>query len=394
MKRNVLILMVVVLLTSMLVGCSPTAAPAAEAPAAEAPTAEAPAAEVPAVEEVPAAEEAPAAEAPADTDNPLAGKAVDENGDPYLLGYVLNETSSGWNAAGLGYIESLWKRAGGEFVSYVSDYDMNLELSMMDDLKQLKPDAILVHPSDSYAIAPAVQAGMDEGYPVFAMDMGVLGADVDSYIHIDQRELGKACGEYVRDHFSTDNPAVILEIAGGLEQNGAQQRQEGFHKVIDNVPYATIVQVIDTGWSSDVAFDGIQDAFERNDGINVVYSHSDFMMQGILEGLRVKNKLFPLGDPNHIMICSIDADRTGLKGIRDGYIDAIAEHSPVLHAAITVNVILAELYGQPYEAEYVLPVPVVTAENVDSPERWANLPEGEFDNWAVLDQTVFPIPSR
>jgi ABC-type sugar transport system substrate-binding protein len=118
------------------------------------------------------------------------------------------------------------------------------------------------------------------------------------------------------------------------------------------------------------------------------------MMQGVLEGLRVKNKLFPAGEENHIVICSIDGDRTGLKGVRDGYIDAIAEHSPVLHAAITVNVILAELYGQDYDAEYVLPVPLITKDNVESSERWANLPDGEFDTWPVLAQDVFPIPTR
>ena len=271
---------------------------------------------------------------------------------------------------------------------------MNLELSMFDDMKQLEPDVILVHPSDSAAIAPAVQVARDEGYPVFAVDVGVVGADVDSYIHIDQVELGAACGEFIKSKFSADNPAVIIEIAGGLQQNIAQQRLEGFHKVIDDVPYAEIVQTIDTGWSSDVAFDGIQDAFERNDNINVLYTHSDFMMQGILEGLRAKNRLIPAGQEGHIVLCSIDGDPTGLKGMRDGYIDAIAEHNPVLHAAIAVNVMLAELYGQPYENDYLLPVVLITPENIESMDRWANLPSGEFDTWPVLDQDVFPIPAR
>jgi len=382
MKKLVSITMIVALMLSF-------AACASEAVVEEAPAAEE------AVVAEPAAEEAVAEEpAAADAENPLAGKAVDENGDPYLLGYVLNETSSGWMSANLGYTKSLWERAGGEFVSYVSDYDMNKELSMMDDLKQLTPDAILVHPSDSAAIAPAAQAAMDEGYPVFAVDMAVTGADVNSYIHIDQVMLGEACGEYIAANFSAENPAVILEIAGGLQQSGAQQRMEGFHNIIEPLDYAEIVQTVDTGWSSDVAFDGIQDAFERNDNINVLYTHSDFMMQGILEGLRVKNKLVAAGEEGHIVLCSIDGDPTGLAGIRDGYIDAIAEHNPVLHAAIAVNVILAELYGQEYEKDYTLPVTLITAENVESMDRWANLPSGEFDSWPVMNQVVFPVPSR
>ena len=300
-------------------------------------------------------------------DNPLSGKAVGENGKPYLLGYVLNETSSGWMSANANYTKSLWERAGGVFRMFASDYDLNKEISMMNDLLQMDPSAILVHPSDSFAIAPAVKAAVDAGYPVVAVDMGVEGTPVTSYVHHNQRDLGRVVGEYFIKAFSPSNPGRILEIAGGLEQNGAQQRQEGFHKAIEGVDYLEIVQIIDTGWSSDVAFSGIQDAFQRNPGINALYTHSDFMMPGIIEGLRSQGKLIPAGQPGHIILGSIDADQRGLQNIRDGYIDVNAENNPVLHGAVAVNVILAKLYGQPIKTDYTLAVNAVTNDNVDAP---------------------------
>lgn len=330
----------------------------------------------------------------ADDDNPLAGLAVKEDGTPYLLGYIFNETGSGWMSNNVGYVESLWKRAGGEFYSFCSDYDLNKEISAMDDLKQMSPDAILVHPSDSSAIAPAVQSAMDEGYPVFAVDMGVIGTTPTSFVHADQVEMGKACGEYIKANFSEENPALVLEIAGGLQQDGAQQRQRGFHEAVEGVPYITIVQTIDGNWESDKAFDGVQDAFERNPDINVIYTHSDIMMQGIIEGLRVKDRLIPRGEEGHITICSIDGDQTGMKAIRDGYVDAIAENNPVMHAAVVINVILSYLHGETVEEDYMLEVPVITADNVDSDQWWANLPVGEFDNWPVMEQDFCPIPSK
>ena len=253
-----------------------------------------------------------------DADNPLAGLAVKEDGTPYLLGYIYNETGSGWMANNTSYVESLWKRAGGEFYGFCSDYDLNKEISAMEDLKQMEPDVILVHPSDSSAIAPAVQSVMDAGYPVFAVDMGVTGAVLDSFIHADQVEMGRACGEYMVENFSKENPAVVLEIAGGLQQDGAQQRQKGFHEAVEGIDYIEIVQIIDGNWESSKAFDGVQDAFERNSKINAIYTHSDIMMQGIIEGLKVKDRLVPAGEDGHIVICSIDGDPTGMKGIRDG----------------------------------------------------------------------------
>ena len=111
MKKSMLILVALALLAS-LVACAP--APAAEAPAAAAPAEAAPAEAAP-------AEAAPAEAAPAaDASNPLAGLAVDANGQPLLLGYVGNENSSGWMSNANAYVKSLWERAGGKIVTYIS----------------------------------------------------------------------------------------------------------------------------------------------------------------------------------------------------------------------------------------------------------------------------------
>jgi ribose transport system substrate-binding protein len=389
MSKNKMFIIALALVFSLSACAAPAAAPAAPAAAAPAVVDTAvPAAAAPAA--------APAVAAPtADASNPLAGKAVDLNGKPILLGYVGNENSSGWMSNANGYLKSLWERAGGKIVTYISDYDLNKEVSMMADLMQMKPAAILVHPSDSAAMAPSAQKALDMGIPVFAVDMGVTGAKVISYAHVDQAAMGALDADYIRDHFSADKPALVLELTGALNQNGAQLRQKGFDEELAKVaPYAKIVQTIDTKWMSDNAFTAVQDAFQRNPDINVIYSHSDFFMQGILQGLQSINKLIPAGQKGHIMVLSIDADQVGLKGIRDGYIDADAENNPVKSMAISVNAVLATLYGKPVEKEYLVPIVLATKDNVDSPTLWANLPAGQWDKWPVSDQTVLPIPSR
>lgn len=153
MKKSFLVLVVLALLASM-VACAPAATPEVK-------------------EEATSAEAAPAAAAPAaDADNPLAGLAVDKDGKPLLLGYVGNENSSGWMSNANAYLKSLWERAGGEVVEYISDYDLTKEVSMMDDLMEKKPAAILVHPSDSAAIAPSVKKSNGYGYPCFCSGYG------------------------------------------------------------------------------------------------------------------------------------------------------------------------------------------------------------------------------
>jgi len=321
-------------------------------------------------------------------ENPLAGLAVREDGTPMVLGYILNETSSGWMSTSYGYTKVLWEKAGGEFIGYVSDYDSEYEADSIDQLMELKVDAILVHPGDSYAIAPKVRQAMEAGFPVFALDMGVEGAEVVSYVHQDQYAAGAACARGVMDAFSADNPANVLIIAGGLEQNGAQQRQKGFEDAVKDCDYVNIVYTVDTGWSSDVAFDGIMTLFESNPEINCLYSHSAFMMQGIIEGLRSKNKLIPRGQEGHIFMASIDADELGLQTIADGYLDIIGELNSSMHSVVAINAILAYLHGFEVQKDYLLDTILVDENNMNDPARWGAMGKnfGDFANWPVLEQ--------
>ena len=80
----------------------------------------------------------------AEGESPLAGLAVKEDGTPMVLGYILNETGSGWMSTSYGYTKALWENAGGEFIAYVSDYDSEFESDSIDQLMELNADAILV----------------------------------------------------------------------------------------------------------------------------------------------------------------------------------------------------------------------------------------------------------
>lgn len=329
----------------------------------------------------------------AESPSPLTGLAVKEDGTPYVLGYILNETSSGWMSTSYGYTKALWENAGGEFIGYVSDYNSEFEADSIDQLMELGADAILVHPGDSYAIAPKAQQAMDAGFPVFAIDMGVEGAKVNCYVHQDQVVAGEVCAKAVIEHFSAENPANVLIIAGGLEQNGAQQRQKGFEDAIADCDYVNIVYTVDTGWSSDKAYDGIQTLFESNPEINCIYSHSDFMMQGIIEALRAQNRLFKSGEEGHVFLCSIDADALGLATVADGYMDAIGELNSAMHSVVAINVVLGQLHGLEYPDDIMLNTETVTGKNLDDDARWGSLAEkfGDFANWPVIEQDYYDV---
>ena len=327
-------------------------------------------------------------------DFPLAGMAVDENGDPYLLGFVGSEIASGFMTAMIGYSDSVWTRAGGEFISMVSENNAELELTLMNDMIEMDPDMIWVHPTDIFAISPGVEAAREAGIPVFAINMEVIGADVDCWIHSSQTDMGAKIGEAMRDYFSEDNPAVILEIGGSLKQDAAVKRKEGFDSVADECDYLTTDQTIFCEWSNDLSMSAVLDAFERNPDINAIFTHSDCMLNGIVEGLRQKGLLKLVGEEGHIWTGSVDLDSTGANALREGYIDVDIEFSPPIHVAIGANLALAFLYGQEIPDEVSFDTIATTSETVE--QSWGALDPDEIATWPyqTIASDYFPIPTR
>jgi ribose transport system substrate-binding protein len=387
MKKSLLWVVVLVLSVSMvvafsLVGCKTTTTETTVA----ATTAAATTAAATTVAATTAAPETTAADE-------LAGKAVDTSGTPYLLGYEANEVGSGWMSSSVGYAESIWKRMGGKFVSFVSGQDLAKELSQMDDLLQMKPNAILLHASDSKAIAPAVIKVQAAGVPVFALDMGVEGADVASFVTMDQNTMGIAAGNYIKDNFSADNPANILVIAGSLKQDAAIIREGGFESVVKTLPYAKISQIIDCNWTAEKGLNGVLDAFQRDPTINAIFTHSDLYDQAIVQGLKQVDKLFKVGEKGHVVVLGIDGAPDGVAQINAGYLDGSAENNALMDVAGSFCMILGKLYGQEIPTKTMIPSKLITIANVA--DCWGSLPAGQFDSWPwVPNDAAYKLPSR
>lgn len=337
----------------------------------------------------------PAAEEKTDSDgdNLLEGLAVKEDGTPMVLGYITNEIMSGWMSANVNYTKSLWERAGGEFVTYCSNYDISLEISQVDDLIELEPDVILFHPSDSSAIAPAVEKANSLGIPTFAVDVAV-DAPVVSFIRTDAEVNGEVAAQYLKEVFSENNPAKIIELMGGLEQSIAIGRRDGFNKVVDQTPYMEVLTQIDTKWLSENAMDAVTDSLERFPDANCIYAHSTMFVPGALNGLEVAGRLVPVGEEGHIVVVSIGSDLPGLEAIRDKHMDASAAHDSAIHAVVTVKAILAHLHGYDVPSDMLIAPELITTKNVDDPNHEGNLPQEKWDEWPVLEQNIFNLPSE
>lgn len=145
-----------------------------------------------------------------------------------------------------------------------------------------------------------------------------------------------------------------------------------------------------TEWDPGRAASGVQTALTQNADMKGIYTPAGgVFLSAVLQTLKTKKMLFPVGDAKHITIVSTDGVPEELKGIREGLVDATVSQPCDLYAKFGLFYAQAALQGKTYKPgatdhksmivaigkgnlEDQLQGPLVTKANVDDPSLWAN----------------------
>jgi ABC-type sugar transport system substrate-binding protein len=320
------------------------------------------------------------------------------NGKPVNIVYLSNEASSAWQVAGTGFLKNLIEKAGGRCTVLSADLKPEQQAQQAQDLLVTKPDVVVVKPADSGAIVPAIRQLNQAGIPVLSLDVRPdPGCETFTHIQSDQLQLGGLGAQYLADGFrKAGKTAKVISIMGQLEIVLGRERQAGFEAAA--AENSDVMQMLDykveAKWTNEGAYQATKDGFTRYPDANAIFVMSDCMLVGVLQALRELDKLYPVGDPRHIAIASIDADENGVKAIRDGYLDVAVEHNAALHSDIAARVIIDFLRGKTIPKEIVFEPFVVDTSNVNDPARWGAADLKTVGTWPPMkhDRYVSQYP--
>lgn len=248
--------------------------------------------------------------------------------------------------------------------------------------------AIVMAPQDTGAIASTLDRLAGQGVPVVTIDTRPDKGKVFMVVRADNIDLGqkacKAMGDLV------GGSGKIIEIVGGLANVNGRDRHVGFTECMAaNYPDVEIFSV-PTEWDPGRAASGVQTALTQNPDIKGIYTPAGgVFLSAVMQTLKTKDMLYPVGDPKHVVIVSTDGVPEELKGIRDGFVDATVSQPCDLYAKYGLFYAQAALAGKTYapgptdhnstivdigggNLEDQLPGPLVTKANVDDPTLWAN----------------------
>jgi ribose transport system substrate-binding protein len=245
-------------------------------------------------------------------------------------------------------LEVVWKDA---------QNDSLVQRSHVEELASQKVDLIVISPREAAALTKPVAQAYDAGIPVVVLDRAVLGDKFTCFIGADNRQIGRAAGEWVRN--ALGGKGRIVELEGLMTSTPGQDRHTGFREGLDAArnPGLEVVFEADMQWLEPNARREMESALARFPRIDLVYAHNDPGAHGAWLAARAA------GREKGMRFVGIDAlAHEGLRYVRQGVLDATFEYPT--GGAEAIETALRILAGQEVPKKIVLGSRLYTKENV------------------------------
>ena len=246
---------------------------------------------------------------------------------------------------------------------------------------------IIVVPTDSDAIVPALSYAAEQDVPVVAIDIGPSGGKTAMIVRADNIRMGEdACQEMGK---TLGGQGKVLSMMGDQATTNGRDRTTGFNQCMaESFPDIEVIEQ-PTYWKTDRATSVAQTVVTSTPDLAGIYMQSDAVMRaGVLNVLKSADRLTEVGATDHIYLVSIDGTPYALEQIREGWLDAAISQPLNLYVKHGLEYLQAAVAGQTFEVGEtdhdsriedfngnlmdLLPAPIVTADNVDDPTLWAN----------------------
>ena len=220
------------------------------------------------------------------------------------------------------------------------DGDNAGQVTAIENMVAAGVKGILITPSDSKAIVPAIEKAKAKGVLVIALDTPTEPQSaVDALFATDNLKAGELIGRYAKAAMKGKAAKIAtLDLAPGVSVG--VQRHDGFLKgfgVKDGD--ASVVCSQDTGGDQAKGQTAMENCLQKEPGINVVYTINEPAALGAYTALKAK------GREKDVLIVSVDGGCTGTRAVKDGRIAATSQQYPLKMAAEGVKAVVTYAKG-------------------------------------------------
>jgi fructose transport system substrate-binding protein len=224
------------------------------------------------------------------------------------------------------------------------DGDNASQVTAIENMVASGVKGIMITPSDTKAIVPAVQKARAKGVLVIALDTPTdPQSAVDALFATNNFTAGQLIGKYAKASFAGKTAKIAtLDLAPGvtvgvLRHNGFLN---GFgaasvdDKATQQATSSDVVCSLDTAGDQAKGQTAMENCLQKSPDINLVYTINEPAALGANTALKAAGK------DKDVMVVSVDGGCTGTKAVQDGKIAATSQQYPLKMAQLGVDAVV------------------------------------------------------
>lgn len=275
--------------------------------------------------------------------------AAIKKGETVVIGFSLGTTrEERWFRDRDLFIEKA-KELGAVVNVVMTDYDIAMQISQIENLVSQGVKVIVVIPSDFEKIAPAIEKAHEAGVKIIAYDRLIRNTNLDLYISFDSVKVGEMEADGVLAMVDKGNFAYI---GGAPTDNNAFLLKKGTMAVLDpKIKSGEIKLVIDeftANWDPDEAYKTMKKYLDSGGPLDAVIAANDGTAFGVIQALKEK------GLAGKIPVSGQDAELVACQRVIEGT-QAVTVYKPIKTLAYkTAEIAVAMARGEAPETNSVI----------------------------------------
>ncbi len=276
----------------------------------------------------------------------------------YKIGMSIDTTSQAWRA---GLVEDVTTEAEkhGDVELTVTDADGNStkQISDVEDLITKGVDAILISPIESQPLTDVCKKAYSQGIHVIVLDRELEGEDWTCFIGANNKDIGKAAGEFIREYMTENGLTKLVEIQGTPGSSPCRDRSEPVDEALEGSGIEMVAKQPGNWIETDAieVTENLLQAYPKGE-IEVIYAQCDVMALGALKALKTAGR-------EEIKIISIDGQKEAYEAIKDNAM--VGTFTYPFPGAEGVKTAIKLIDGGSVDKVIDMPSQLITEDNVD-----------------------------
>ncbi|MER2076539.1 ABC transporter substrate-binding protein [Psychrobacillus psychrotolerans] len=272
-----------------------------------------------------------------------------------LIGISFQELNNPYFISMQKAFEEAAKTIGAEVIITDAAHDVAQQANDIDDMIQRGIDILILNPTDSEGIKPAVVAADEAGVIVVAVDAQASGP-IDTFVGSRNYDAGYLAGKKMVEDLGGKGKVAILD---GIPVVPILERVEGFKAAVAESSGIEIVDIQNGKQDRAVATDVTENILQANPDLDALFSVNDGGALGALGAIEASGK--------DVWLYSVDGHPEVIEAIlAGGAFKATSAQFPADQVRIALGMALAKLWGaEVVPKEVPIDVELITIENAE-----------------------------